>query len=148
MAHGIAIFQSPKNIFSEPEICRKNAANPQKERFSTNFRHRILKFQSPPCKSAERAIFSKFQAPNLEISEPEKIYAVPYPQPFHAPTGLPPSLVWVWFPGWWSPIGIGVHARSCVAVFAKGFYGSEVTYANVEQVWLPKGPPRGPCETS
>ena len=34
-------------------------------------------------------VFAKFQAPKFENSEPEK-NAIPYPQPFHTPTRLPP----------------------------------------------------------
>ena len=40
--------------------------------------------QENPCKSAERAILTKFQAPNFEISEPEKMQ-------FHTPShSIPP----------------------------------------------------------
>ena len=64
VAYGMAIFQSPK-IF---------------------FRGRIL--QEGPFNSAGRAVLTKFQAPNFEISEPEK-NAIPCPQPFPTPTRLP-----------------------------------------------------------
>ena len=51
------------------------------------FRGRNL--QEEPSNPAERTIFDKFQAPDVENSEPKKI-AIPYLQPFHTPTRLPP----------------------------------------------------------
>ena len=55
------LFSRIRNYFSEAEICRKIPAIPQKERFLT-----------------------KFQAPNFEISEPEKMQ-------FHTPNhSIPP----------------------------------------------------------
>ena len=65
----MAVFQSPKNYSSEAEISRKMPEIPQKERF-----------------------FAKFQAPKFASTEPEK-NAIPYPQLFHTPTRLPPTIV-------------------------------------------------------
>ena len=62
----MAIFQSPKNNFSEAKFSKKNPENPQKERFLPNFRLRNLKIQSPKnCNSI--------------------------PSAFHTPTRLPPN---------------------------------------------------------
>ena len=49
VAYGMAICQSPKNIFQRP------------------------KFAGNPWNSEERAMFAKFQPPKFEISEPEKM---------------------------------------------------------------------------
>ena len=61
-------FPESENYFSEAEISRKMPEIPQKERFPSKiFRLRNLKIQSPKN-------------------------SIAYPQPFHTPTGLPPSL--------------------------------------------------------
>ena len=60
----MAIFQSPKNIFQRP------------------------KFPGNSLKFRERAIFAKFQAPNFENSEPEKMQ-------FHTPSHSIPPLGFV-----------------------------------------------------
>ena len=60
-------FPESEKYFSEAEISRKMPEIPQKERFSPNFRLRNLKIQSPKN-------------------------AIPYPQPFHTPTTLPPNI--------------------------------------------------------
>ena len=44
--------------------------------------------QENPWTSAEKAIFTKFQAPKFENSEPAK-HTIPHPQPFHTPIRLP-----------------------------------------------------------
>ena len=61
----MAISYSPKKIFQMPNFPGKSLKIPEKEWFSANLRLRNLKF------------------------EPEK-NEIPHPQPFHAPTGLPP----------------------------------------------------------
>ena len=60
-------FPESEKIFSEAEISRKILEILQKGRFLPNFRLRNLKFRA------------------------RKI-AIPYPQPFHTPTRLPPIL--------------------------------------------------------
>ena len=47
------------------------------------------KFPQKSWKFRRKSDFAKFRAPKFEISEPEK-NAIPYPQPFHTPTRLPP----------------------------------------------------------
>ena len=59
-------FSESEKYFSEAEFWRKIHRIPQQEQFLPNFRLRNVKFQSPKN-------------------------AIPYPQPFHTPTRLPPN---------------------------------------------------------
>ena len=117
-AYGIAIFQSPKNIFQEAEICRKIPEIPQKERF-------LAKFPAPKFENSEphpaakgvrqkelgKKVTKKVTEASEKVTESvpktKKVIelllprsfcgtlrarknAIPYPQPFHTPTRLPP----------------------------------------------------------
>ena len=69
----MAIFQSPKNIFQRPKFAGKS-----------------LKFP------AERAIFCQISGSEIWNFRARK-NAIPYPQPFHTPTRLPPKYCFFFF---------------------------------------------------
>ena len=79
VAHGMAIFQSPKNIFQRPKFSGK----------SLKFRSKSEKERFPP---PPFFCLPNFRFRDLKIQSPEKCNSTPPPpQPFHTPTNFPPS---------------------------------------------------------